>query len=504
MQNKALSPIVDGFTTRSVLVIGDFILDVYLEGTSHRLSPEAPVPVVDVQGKTMLAGGAGNTAANLAALGARVTFCTVLGGDAEGRHALLLLNAAGVDTQSVIVDDGRQTIVKTRVLADHQQHMIRFDAGDETAIGGEAEETLVQYIRDFAPAFNAVIVSDYNKGVVTGRVLRALCEVRPYCSYVAVDSKRLPFFRPLRPCMAKPNYLEAVALAGEKPRGKNRLAQIARMCRRLYTQTGADIVAVTMDSDGSVLLDHNSMFHHERAMQVQLSCVSGAGDTYISAFALAALADASPADCAYVASCAAGIAVAKANTAHCTGQELKEHMGGAGKVACSVEALARRCDKYRAEGKRIVFTNGCFDILHHGHVSYLNAARTRGDVLIVAVNTDDSIRRLKGSSRPINNLNDRLNVLAALQAVDHLVAFGDVYDDTPAGLIRALRPHVFAKGEDYAHVALPEAEALYTVGCEVQFIPLVPDRSTTKIIERIHLDQEALNTHDQEAYVEGL
>jgi len=486
MHSKKYNRVLQAFAGRNVLVIGDFMIDIFLEGISSRLSPEAPVPVVNVRKETVLAGGAGNTACNLAALGARVTCCTVLGDDAEAIRAMTLMKEAGVNTAAVVIDTPRQTIVKTRIVAEPHHNIARFDRGTETRISDQAETICTSYIREFGPRFDAIVISDYDKGMITGNVLRALCDIRSRCPYVAVDSKRLTFFQPLRASMAKPNYAEAVALAGNHTDVKDRILRITQIAHDLCECTGAHTVAVTLDREGSLILENGRVVCRVQAHRIALPFVAGAGDTYISAFVLAALAGAPVTVCAELASQAACIAVSQQHTGRCTWDELKDRVGGSDKVSHTVASLVRQCDRYRAEGRRIVFTNGCFDILHRGHVSYLNDARTLGDVLIVAVNTDESIRRLKGPSRPINTLGDRMSVLAALHAVDHIIPFGAKQNDMPATLITAIRPDVFVKGEDYAGHPLPEAPALASVGCETIFLPFIPDQSTTRTIARIH------------------
>ncbi|MBT1708164.1 adenylyltransferase/cytidyltransferase family protein [Fulvivirgaceae bacterium PWU5] len=491
LTHDTYASIINTYSTRKVLVIGDFILDVYLHGTSRRLSPEAPVPIVDIARKATYPGGAGNTACNLAMLGAAVTLCTVVGEDDDGRHARTLLQDLGIATDGVLQTSQRHTIIKTRVVCD--RHTItRFDSGTETPIDAVTEWTLIRYLSRNIRKFDAVIVSDYDKGVCTPRVLETLLSLRNHCPYIAVDSKRLAFFRALHPDLVKPNYEEALALTQERYQPDDRHEHVQRMGASLYDATQAALIAVTLDKAGSVVLQAGKPVHYEKAPTVTTPFVAGAGDTYVGAFLLSALAGATPAACATLATSAATVAVDKENTGACTCHELLQYMNGHQKYIGSQPALAALCDHYRAAGKQVVFTNGCFDILHSGHVAYLEAARALGDVLIVGVNTDDSIRRLKGKSRPVNGLGDRIHVLAGLHAVDHLVAFGDDGDDTPATLIGLACPDVFVKGEDYAGKELPEAEALITAGSKIIFLPLTPNRSTTAIIEKIHGSTRAL------------
>jgi D-beta-D-heptose 7-phosphate kinase/D-beta-D-heptose 1-phosphate adenosyltransferase len=223
--------------------------------------------------------------------------------------------------------------------------------------------------------------------------------------------------------------------------------------------------------------------------------VSGAGDTYISAFTLACIAGASAKAASAVATAAAAIAIQKEGTASCSCKELQNYFDIHSKYISSYETLEMLCGLYHASGRKIVFTNGCFDILHSGHVSYLEQARSLGDVLIVGLNTDDSIRRLKGASRPINTLADRMKVMAALRCIDYVIAFGSEEDDTPVPVLKVVKPHIFAKGGDYTEADLPEADTIRKNGGEIRFIPFVPDHSTSRIIQRIHSSNTSL-AHD--------
>jgi D-beta-D-heptose 7-phosphate kinase/D-beta-D-heptose 1-phosphate adenosyltransferase len=242
------------------------------------------------------------------------------------------------------------------------------------------------------------------------------------------------------------------------------------------------MAAVTLDGDGAVLFEHHRSPYRLFPKALRRACVAGAGDTFTSALALALVAGATGVEAAELAVAAAAVVVGKERTASCSAQELREFVSAGGKFLGDLQRLSQRVAFYREQGRRVVFTNGCFDILHRGHITYLHRAKALGDVLIVGVNTDEGIRRLKGPQRPINSLEDRLQVLGALSCIDHLIAFDE---DTPCNLIKALRPDVFVKGGDYTRERLPEAPLVEELGGIVQILPFVQDQSTTGIIARI-------------------
>lgn len=477
--------VINDFTKKRVLVLGDLMLDAYLKGTSTRLCPEAPVPVVDIYEKTFSAGGAGNAACNLRALGATVAFCSVIGDDLEGDEAVKKLNAIGVVTEGIVRQPGRKTLTKSRIVAGSQV-IARIDEGSTDTIDTTALAQLTAYIENCYQDFDAVVLSDYNKGVISPVVrdrLRVLQRNHPV--FLAIDSKRLPFFSSLNPSYAKPNYPEAIHLLGLPPLALGRTAQIAERAAQLLATVNAPMLSVTLDVEGSLVVADNQVVVSHTAPLVRNAHVAGAGDSYFSAFLLSYLCSGNPAVSAEIATTMASIAIAKEGTATCSQAELRSHYQLQSKYIATLPELGEICSAYRNSRKRIVFTNGCFDILHSGHVTYLRKAKELGDVLIVGLNTDESIRRIKGKSRPVNSLADRLQVLAGLSSVDHIVPFGDESDDTPMGLIDIVRPDIFAKGGDYLDKELPEASTVEACGGKIVFIDHVPDHSTTRIINRI-------------------
>lgn len=483
----ALRPLVDEFADLSVLVVGDALLDRWLHGASTRLCREAPVPQVDLDARVDVPGGAANAAGNLAALGARTSLLAVVGDDPEGDALLGAAAAAGVDVEPVIVDPARTTATKHRLTAAGQL-LMRFDQGTRGPLGPSAERALVDRLRALLPQVDALVVSDYDGGVRTPAVLAAVAawSHRPGAGprVCTVDARDPAAWARIRPTAVKPNHTEAARLLGlpEAPRGVDRAEAITVHGARLLAATGARIAAVTLDTDGAVVLEQGQPPYRTYAAAVETPRPTGCGDTYAAALTLALAAGGGTIEAAELASAAAGVVVRKPGTAPCTAEELRrgdavglKRLEGPWAVEAAVRA-------HRVAGRRIVFTNGCFDLLHRGHVTYLSRAKALGDVLVVAVNDDASVARLKGPARPINPVGDRLEVLAALSCVDHVVAFAD---DSPTDLLRATRPDVYVKGGDYTRETLPEAPLVEALGGAVAILDYLDDRSTTGMIERM-------------------
>ncbi len=468
----------------NVLVLGDAMVDVYLEGDPSRLCREAPVPVVKVGTSTKVPGGAGNAAMNASSLAARVQLVSAVGDDSEGETFRALLEEGGVSTAGLVADPGRTTLALHRVMASSQL-LVRFDVGSTSPVGADTEAQVLAHLEEAWPRLDAVIVSDYGYGVLTPGVIGALArhQHRQPLPVLVVDSKHPAAFRHIQPTATKPNWSEAIGLLGSGSLDgvSERADGIAAEGERLLELTGAQILAVTLDSEGAIFFERGRPPHRTYASTAPDSAPIGAGDTFVSALALALAAGADTPTAAEVASAAAAVAVAKPGTATCSSAELRERLSPASKVI-SHDRLVEVVDVHRRKGRRIVFTNGCFDILHRGHITYLNRAKTLGDVLIVGLNDDHSVRRLKGEGRPINRLEDRAEVLAALSCVDHIAAFSG---DSPSDLIEVVRPDLYAKGGDYTVERLPEAPLVEEIGGEVRILPFMEDRSTTGIIERI-------------------
>lgn len=475
---------IAGFAKKRVLIIGDTMLDVYLNGQSTRLCPEAPVPIVDLGSREVFPGGSANTVCNFHALGATADFMTVIGTDGAGDEAIELLTQKGISTRYILRTHTRKTIVKTRVMSGAQT-ICRLDEGSTEPIDQNVGDELCSLIEQHYQRYDAIILSDYAKGVITDQVVTLLQKIRSARNtFIAIDSKRLHFFKKLEPSFVKPNYQEAIQLLGEKQSNSNRVTQIIQKSGELFNVTCSSVISVTLDDEGAIVFEKGELIGHLSASKIQNPQVAGAGDTYLAAFVLSQLVTPSTESSAKIASAAASVAVSKAFTSTCSSYELQEYF--CHKHIFSFQQLASISAHYHDAGKKVVFTNGCFDILHSGHVSYLQQARALGDVLIVGVNDDASIRRLKGETRPVNALTDRLQVLEGLACVTHVVAFGQAEDDTPTQLIDIVRPHIFVKGGDYSKEMLPEASSVEKHGGIIHFIPHVANRSTTSIIKRIN------------------
>jgi D-beta-D-heptose 7-phosphate kinase/D-beta-D-heptose 1-phosphate adenosyltransferase len=478
----ALPSIVDDFEGRRVLVLGDAVLDVYLRGDADRLCREAPVPTVVLRDHADAPGAAANAAANLARLGASVTLLTVVGDDGAGERLAGILAGHGVDTSAVVAERGRATVAKHRLLADGQM-LARFDEGSLHPPGRATVARLLDHLDAGFERADAVLVSDYGLGTLPRPVRRRLGELqRRRPRLVALDAHDLTAWRDLRPTVVKPNYDELLALLGlGHLAGPTRAELVEMQGARVLDATGAQVAAVTLDGDGAVILQRGQPPYRTYARAGARTGVAGAGDTYLAAFTLSLAAGAGAEVAAEVASAAAGIVVEKDGTALCSAVELREALHDDRKEVASLDRLRNCVALHRQRGHRLVFTNGCFDILHPGHISYLNGAKAQGDVLIVGVNGDRSVARLKGAGRPINRLEDRVRVLAALSSVDHVVPFDG---DTPLDLVDVVRPDVFVKGGDYTVDTIPEAARVRELGGEVRVLPYVEGRSTTGIIGR--------------------
>ena len=478
-----LRAVRSGFGARRVLVVGDLMLDRYLWGQAQRISPEAPVPVVHLTRRTQTAGGAANVARNLSALGLEVQLAGVTGDD-EGRAALLAaLTADGVQTQAVGLARDRATTVKTRVIGNHQQ-MLRIDEESSRPLAPGDESALWEAILPLLPGAGALVLSDYAKGVLTDSLCqRLLAAARAQGLPVLVDPKGRDFAKYAGASLITPNRAE-LALTTGVPRED--LAGLLQAAASLRGELDLGLLVLTLSELGLALVD-GSGTRRIPALAREVFDISGAGDTVIATFAAGLAAGLGASDTAHLANLAAGVVVGKVGTVPITGPELLAAISGemaleqAAKIL-DLAAAQARVQGWQAAGERVVFTNGCFDLLHVGHVSYLELARRQGQRLVVGLNTDQSVRALEGPARPLIGEQDRARVLAALAAVDAVVLFDEA---TPLELILALRPDVLAKGADYREEEVVGAPEVKSWGGQVVLIPLVDDRSTTGIIQRL-------------------
>ena len=469
-----------------VVVLGDAVLDQWMGGPSRRLSREAPVPVVEIDRTHAAAGGAANTAVNLAALGARVRFVSVVGDDADAVVLRGLLSDAGVDVSGVAVDPARRTAAKRRVLADDAL-VARYDTLPDAPVGPRARAAVTAAIEALdAPGdpVHAVVVCDYGHDTLDDAAVAALAAVRGRVGTVVVDAHDLARWAPVGPDVVTPNAAEVAALLGRALPGPDRAAASEAAAGELRSRSGARAVVCTLDRDGALLLGDpaSGPAHRTFTSPAPDSHTAGAGDSFTAALALA-LAAGTPAPTAVeLAQAAADVVVTRPGTAVCSTADLTSRLAEAEGALLDAAAVAGIVAAHRGAGRRVVFTNGCFDVVHRGHVAYLNQAKRLGDVLVVALNGDAGVARLKGPDRPLNALADRAAVIAALSCVDHVVAFDD---DTPVALLEALRPDVYAKGGDYTAEMLSETPTVTAHGGRVVILDYLPDRSTTAIVDRI-------------------
>jgi rfaE bifunctional protein nucleotidyltransferase chain/domain/rfaE bifunctional protein kinase chain/domain len=475
---------------RRVVVVGDALLDRWLVGSPRKLCREAPVPVIGLGERSEACGGAANTAANLAGLGAHAVLVSAVGPDEAGDRLRERATAAGVEVRLVEVS-GRRTVVKSRLVAD-EQILVRFDDGDRGALPEWAVDDLSATLESaLDKAADALVVCDYEAGVLGERIRRLLAARRDRLPMTVVDAHTPLAWAAVRPDLVTPSYAEARRslepgaepdTADAEPDAADRAGWVTRQGAALRDRLCAETVVVTLDTDGAVVLDQSATPYRTYAQPAPARRASGAGDSYVAGFTLALLAGADSPLAAEVAQLAATAATRVPGTAVCD----LAGLGAAGEAAeqrvVNAGGLARRIAEHRKHGRRVVFTNGCFDVLHRGHVGYLNQAKRLGDVLVVAVNSDESVRRLKGPDRPVNPAADRVAVLAALSCVDHVVVFDE---DSPTALIELARPDVYVKGGDYRPDLIPEAPLVRRLGGEVRVLDYLYDRSTTRLIERI-------------------
>jgi len=466
-----------------VLVIGDLMLDEYLWGRAERISPEAPVQVVDVKREDLRLGGAGNVANNLTAFGCRVSVCSVIGGDENGTHLRRVFTGKGVDVEGVFEDPRRMTSKKTRVLASNQQ-IVRIDRETRDDLGGEMEDRILAFVADPAMAWDIILVSDYGKGVLTGRVLAGvIAEAAGRGVPVIVDPKGHDFSKYRGATIITPNRKEA-EVASRIPITDG--ASLDRAASRLLEEGDYRALLVTRSSEGMSLFLRDADPVHIPTVAREVYDVTGAGDTVVATLGLGLACGLGFAEAARLANVAAGIAVGKVGTSTVSPEEIigsirHEHQDSDTKIK-NLDVLASIIEGEKGKGKRVAFTNGCFDLLHVGHVKYLQKARTFGDLLVLGLNSDASVRRLKGEKRPLIGQNERAHILAALDCIDYLVVFEE---DTPIRLLETLRPDVLVKGGDYTPDRVVGKELVESYGGRIELVEFVDGKSTTNIIEKI-------------------
>ncbi|MDD2791519.1 MAG: D-glycero-beta-D-manno-heptose-7-phosphate kinase [Sulfurimonas sp.] len=464
--------------TPKILVIGDLMIDHYLWGSCERISPEAPVQVVDIAKETTLLGGAGNVINNLKALGADVSVCSVIGDDDNGVELKEMLKTISVDSSNIIVQKGRNTSKKSRIIAVGQQ-ILRYDKESKDEIKEQSESKIIESISKNIASFDTLILSDYGKGVLTTSLCQSVIALaNKNAVKVLVDPKGSDFSKYRGAYLLTPNKKEA--MLATKIDIKDEESLKAALVK-LKEEAELTISLITL-SEGGIATYENELKRFPTVAK-EVFDVTGAGDTVIASIAFALSASKSIEEAASFANLAAGVVVGKLGSATVTLDEIEEYEATLHKSTSdahikSFNDIKKIVERYSANGKKIVFTNGCFDILHVGHVKYLQEAKSFGDVLIVGLNSDASVSRLKGPARPVNLAEDRAYILAALEAVDFVVPFED---DTPYELIKMIKPHTLVKGGDYEGMDVVGTE----FATELKLVGFVDGKSTTKTIQKI-------------------
>jgi D-beta-D-heptose 7-phosphate kinase/D-beta-D-heptose 1-phosphate adenosyltransferase len=484
-----LIELVENLPQSRVVLLGDLMLDRYLYGNAERLSPEAPVPVLHYQREELRLGGAGGVAANLAALGATVRVVGVVGADENGNQVRKQLIECGADPGSLVQSSTRPTISKVRLvgLAQHRhpQQMMRLDFEDLTPIAADVGREVIATLERVLERADMLCIEDYNKGLLTPQLCAKAIEL--------ARARKIPVLIDPASITDYSKYSNATALKlnrteTEKATGMpvNSEPEYAAAGTFLLEQLNLEAVVITLDKNGAYLATRAGDRRWLRTRQRHVYDVTGAGDMVLAMLAIARCAGADWPEAVTLANVAGGleverfgsIPVAPAEIIQELLSEAHEHLG----KERTLDRLIPELGYHRASGKRIVFTNGCFDLIHLGHVKYFQFAKSQGDLLVVGVNTDQSIQKLKGPQRPIVTEEDRIGVLEELESIDYLIRFGD---DTPLRLIEMIRPDVLVKGADYTKERVVGWDLVEGYGGRVSLAPLIDGRSTSSLIERI-------------------
>jgi D-beta-D-heptose 7-phosphate kinase / D-beta-D-heptose 1-phosphate adenosyltransferase len=479
---RKLRMVTDNFNAARILVLGDVALDRYVYGDVVRISPEAPVPVLRVRSTRISPGCAANVAANIASLGGSVTMVGVVGDDSEAAQLSACVQQFGTPVQLMLVtDNSRPTTVKTRFVASGQQ-VVRADYEDTRPIAAVIEDKLLAAYSAALDWCQIVIVSDYNKGLLTDRVLsQVITQAKGVEKSVLVDPKRTQLADYRGATVLKPNRSELRAATGMACETDEE-ARLA--AGHVIAATGA-MVLLTRSEQGMSLFRAGAEPIHQRTDAREVFDVSGAGDTVAAVVGLAMATRLDMIEAMRLANAAAGVVVAKRDTATVTMPELSRALAssqnGFESRIMAQDAALRQREAWRQQGLTVGFTNGCFDLIHPGHISLLKQARGACDRLIVALNSDNSVRRLKGPNRPLQGEDARAYVMAAIEHVDLVTLFED---DTPLKLIATLKPDVLVKGADYLEEQVVGADIVKSWGGRVMLADLVPEQSTTRLVRR--------------------
>ncbi len=507
-QFNIFSNIINNMKKIKVMVIGDIMLDRFVYGDVSRISPESPVAVLLINRENKMLGGAGNVLSNLAGLKSKSCIISVIGDDNEGKEISEMVSNICGDSDGLIIDKSRPSCIKTRFLANGQQ-LLRTDSEKSDFICDEIADKLKKQIDKNISEVQAIILSDYGKGILRDDIISYVIEKASKKNIsVLIDPKGNDYSKYKGADIVTPNKKELSEAAHNMPTDKD--DDVVKAAHKMLNESGIKSAVVTRSKDGMTIISKNNDGYdnpvHMRTQALEVFDVSGAGDTVITTLAAAIATGASLTDSAFLANLAGGVVVAKVGTASIYDTDLiniisdnPEIMNGLylsddmminrrkHSVICTKSEAVEQVERWKSRGLKVGFTNGCFDILHAGHVAYLNDAKSKCDRLVLGLNCDESVKRLKGDERPINNENDRAEVVAALESVDMVVIFGqDVCEnDTPLKLIQEINPDVLIKGADYSIEQVVGAEHVISKGGEVYLSPVIDGVSTSLAIEKI-------------------
>lgn len=470
----------------NILVIGDLMIDHYLWGSCDRISPEAPVQVVNVKKESSVLGGAGNVINNLVTLGSVVDVISVIGNDSVANELKSLLEKIDVPTSNLVVENNRKTSKKSRLIASQQQ-VLRYDMESIDDINENSHKQIIQTLEKNINKYSSIILSDYGKGVLTTNLTKEIIKIANKNSIkVLVDPKGKDYSKYKGSYTLTPNKKEAMEATNIDIKDENSLIEALKS---LKTQCNLEVSLITLSEQGIAIFDDELTIKPTVAREVY--DVTGAGDTVIASIAFALGNNLDIKDAIYFANLAAGVVVGKIGSATTTLDEIYEyeyslHKSNSTSHIKTFDEIKTLASKLHSQGKKIVFTNGCFDILHVGHVKYLEVAKSYGDVLILGLNADSSVKKLKGPTRPINTQDDRAYILASLESVDYVVIFEE---ETPYELIKLIKPRVLVKGGDYEGKEVVGQD----IADELKLVQFVDGKSTTNTIKRIQENEKCNN-----------
>ena len=461
-----------------ILVIGDLMIDQYLWGSCERISPEAPVQIINVAHESTVLGGAGNVINNLKKLGAQVGVISVIGDCEISNELRNLLSNIKVDTQYLITEKNRTTSKKSRIIASQQQ-VVRYDRESTDDINLKSQNAIIETFNKIIRDYEVLLLSDYGKGVPTNQLTQSLIKIaNKHGTKVLIDPKGSDYSKYKNAYLLTPNQKEASEATKVSIKDE---ASLIEAITHLKSEFNLDISLITLSENGIAIYDHELRTH--ATITKEVFDVTGAGDTVLASLGFALACEFNIDEAVEFSNLAAGVVVSKIGSATATINEIIEHESSLNKSTSdkhikSISEITSLSKELKARGKKIVFTNGCFDLLHAGHVKYLEISKSFGDILILGLNSDRSVSSIKGSGRPINNEMDRAYILAALESVDYVVIFDE---DTPYNLIQAIKPHILSKGEDYKGEKVIGEDIVE----ELKLVEFVNGKSSTLTIEKI-------------------